>query len=110
MDRTILERKVKRKILKEFRKFRKITLLYATKPDIWQSANKISFMESARDYFEYNELIPEPYLKLALVEPALLQLMWQEYLKDSYADYMTWDGLDAILETVLLKWKAQKCA
>lgn len=109
-ERILLERKAKRKISREFRKFRRTTLLYATKIDLWNSSTKITFFDSVHEYFEYNEEIPDAYLKLAVIEPALMHLLWQAYQKDESLDFCTWEGISEILERVLLSWRVLKAA
>ena len=110
MERANLQKKARRKIAREFRKFRRTTLLYASKQEIWHDASKISFMDAVTNYFEYNDNISEAYLKLAIIEPAILQLMWQVYIKDQRLDCWSWDGINEILEKVLLSWRVKKCA
>lgn len=110
MNMNGLRRKAKRRIEREYQRFRKTKLIHATKTEIWNLSHKIYFYSSIREYFDINGAIPGIYLELASVEPALIHMMWEMYLKEERLQFQTWEGIEEILEQVLLSWKVPSAA
>ena len=73
--------------------------------EIWESCGRIHFYCCVRDYFAYNPEIPPEYLMIvsAIQEP--VSAMWQLYLKLSSLQYETWEGIEEILDELLLSWR-----
>lgn len=102
-----LHRKVKRKIEREYNKFRRFNLRYASKEEIWDISHKVYFMSCAMEYYSLNTGIPKLYLELAVIDPALLQTMWSVYLKNENLGCETWKDIEEILEQVVAQWKLE---
>lgn len=100
-----LRRRAKKKIEREYFKFRRVTLRYATKSEIWNICHKVHFFCTVTEYFQLKPSIPKLYLELAVVDPALLQTMWDTYLKYEELQYETWADIEEILDKVVTYWK-----
>lgn len=105
-----LYKKARKSIEREFFRFRRTNLIHARKAEIWDICHKIHFYSCVKEYFSLNSGIPKLYLELAVAEPALLQTMWNTYLKHENLQYQTWEEIEEILETVVLQWKVSKAA
>ena len=100
-----LRRKAKRNIEREYNRFRRFNLKYASKEEIWDISHKVYFMSCCLEYFSLNKVIPKLYLELAVIDSALLQSMWAAYLDDEKLQCETWKDIEEILERVVLRWK-----
>lgn len=94
-----------RKILREFRRYRRKMLFSSSKEEIWEACGRIHFYCCVKEYFQYNTEISEGYLCLMLEMAEPIDSMWRFYLKNEDADYLTWEGPDRLLERMLLEWK-----
>ncbi len=100
-----LRRKAKRNIEREYYRFRRFNLKYASKKEIWEISHKVYFMSCCLEYYTLNKEIPKLYLELAIIDPALLQTMWSTYLKDENLGCETWSDIEQILDQVVMQWK-----
>lgn len=94
-----------RKVLRECGRYKKRMLTKMSKEEIWESCGRIHFYCCVREYFAYNPEIPPEYLMIvsAIQEP--VSAMWQLYLKLSSLQYETWEGIEEILDELLLSWR-----
>lgn len=100
-----LRRRAKRNIEREYNRFRRFNLKFASKKEIWDISHKVFFMSCCLEYFTLNDKIPKLYLELAIIDPALLQTMWSVYLQYEELGCETWPEIEEILEKALLEWK-----
>ena len=105
-----LRSKAKRKINQEFQRYKRAVMMYEPKVNVWESSHKIHFYCCIREYFHLNPKIPNVYLELAVKEYGLIQSMWNVYLKHEELQYYTWEGIEDILEHILLEWKIPQTA
>ena len=105
-----LYKKARKRVEREVFRFRRVTLIHARKADIWDLCHKVHFYTCVKEYFSLNSGIPQLYLELALADPALVQTMWNTYLKNEHLQYQTWEDIEEILETVVIQWKGIKVA
>lgn len=99
------QKKAYRKILREFRRYKRRLLTSSTKEEIWEACGKIHFYCCLKEYFQYNSKIPRGYLCLVMEAAEPIQAIWQFYLKDEHTMYLTWEGIEELLEGMLLEWK-----
>jgi len=102
-----LRRKAKRNIEREYNRFRKFNLRYASKKEIWEISHKVYFMSCCMEYYTLNKAIPKLYLELAIIDPTLLQTMWGVYLKNEDIGCETWTEIERLLELVVSQWKLE---
>jgi len=102
-----LRRKAKRNIEREYNRFRKFNLRYASKKEIWEISHKVYFMSCCMEYYTLNKAIPKLYLELAIIDTTLLQTMWGVYLKHEDIGCETWPEIERILEVVVSQWKME---
>lgn len=100
-----LQRKAYRKVLREYQAYKRKVLCRMSREEAWEECGHIHFFCCAREYFELNERIPEGYLYLVIALNFPIQAMWEMYLQKECLYYQTWDGIEEILEEMLLKWR-----
>ena len=99
------QKKAYRKVLRVFRHYRRKALGSYSGKEIWEACGRIHFYCCVKEYFQYNPEIPQGYLCLILAIPKPIESMWQFYLKHESTEYLTWEGLEALLEGMLLAWE-----
>lgn len=100
-----LYKRAKKKVIKEYFRFKRTNLRYAKKSEIWDIAHKVHFYCTVKEYFCLKPSIPRLYLELAIVEPEILLEMWNTYLRHEELQYQTWEDIEEIIEKLLLEWK-----
>lgn len=100
-----LKKTVRRKVEREFRRFKRTMIYGASKEELWEACGKIHFYDCLYEYFDLNEKIPEIYLELAYAVPDFLETVWRVYLKQEDSGYQTWSEINDLLEKVLMRWK-----
>jgi len=98
----------KRKVEKEYQKFKKNVIFHKCKEEIWELCTKIQFYTCIEEYFALNSRIPEEYLLLAMAEPKVIEKAWKKYLRDDSLSYSTWGEIDELFSCLLMSWKMPK--
>ena len=100
-----LRKKAEKKVLNEYRFFKRRTIYRLSNRKAWDLCHKIHFYCCIKEYFELKDRIPAVYLELVLAEPSFLEYLWSEYLKREDTHFHTWDEIDNLLERVFMDWK-----
>lgn len=87
------QKKAYRKILREFRRYKRKQMISSTKEEIWEACGKIHFYCCLKEYFQYKQDIPRGYLCLVLELAEPISAMWQFYLREEHTMYLTWREL-----------------
>lgn len=99
-----LKRRIQRRVCWEYRKF-KWKMRWSSFEEMWDASSRILFYSAVREYFEFNDRIPEIYLDVLAMESCPVEAMWEMYLKEVHLQYQTWEEIEEILETMLMKWR-----
>ena len=100
----MLRKSAVKKVLKEFKNFKRKMIYRLSKRELWERCNKIHFCICVREYFELNERIPKVYLELVMAQPMFLEWLWSSYLKREGNGYQTWEEIEALLDAGLMEW------
>jgi len=100
-----IRKKARKKVFHEFHVFKRKVYRSFNFEEQWNACRKIQFYSIVKEYFEFNETIPEGYLALVIKEKRPILAMWETYLKDMRLQCNTWEDIDELLEIMLLGWR-----
>ncbi len=87
---------VKLRINREYNRF-KYRLMKMKKEQIIDKCGKIHFYSCVREYFEYNEQVPEEVFQFLLKQKDILYQLWELFIKWEQLGYSTWEQIDDLI-------------
>ncbi len=88
----------------EYNSFR-IIMFKRDKSELWKDSGKIHFYRCIYDYFSDCEIIDEKWLEAVANTMFPVCMLWDFYLKYEGFEYLTWNGIEEILDTYAKRYE-----